>query len=154
MSSCACNMFHFPPSRDSFRVCVCVFAYVCMRETVFKMKIENQPLLCLALVKVPQLGEQRMLSVAFFFLLFLFQTVVWRSVTMVPNAHHSSEPAERFWVLLRGDLLGEALSERETWAQFCRFELFFSLRLKLNIWYKYRQVLRWTSSGHFTADWY
>lgn len=46
---------------DSFRACV----YVCVCVTVFKLKIENQPLLCLALVKVPQLREQRKLSVAF-----------------------------------------------------------------------------------------
>lgn len=65
MSSCACNMYHSPLLRQLQSVCVCVSAHVCV--TVFKMKIENQPLLCLALVKVPQ----RMLSVASFLLLFL-----------------------------------------------------------------------------------
>lgn len=84
--------------------CMCV----CVCSTVFKL---SQPSLCLALVKVPQQRAECAHGGALSPSPPLPPRVdeIFVEVTFV--SRHSSEPAERFWFLLRGDLLGDALSE-------------------------------------------
>lgn len=82
--------------------CVCV----CVCSTVFKL---SQPSLCLALVKVPQQRAECAHGGALSPPPPLPRWVdeIFVEVTFV--SRQSSEPAERFWFLLRGDLLGDAL---------------------------------------------
>lgn len=101
---------------------------VCVCSTVFKL---SQPSLCLALVKVPQQRAECAHSGALSPPPPLPRWVdeIFVEVTFV--SRHSSEPAERFWFLLRGDLLGDALSEEGEDVKKVNFNFFFLLNVFL-----------------------